>query len=99
MKVYTTNKNVAAHYSDEEKYQRLVDGTPRAGLPAFLAEFHDRQKIRAEVSVRKAAHRKKYQRSYRNRGLKRPCVELPLSPSVEAKIDRECFQADGEGVK
>lgn len=67
MKVYTANKNVAAHYSDEEKFQRLVEGTPRAGLPTFLAEFHERQKIKAVVDARKALRRKKYERSYRKR--------------------------------
>lgn len=67
MKVYTANKNVAAHYSDEEKYQRMVDATPRVGLPKFLVEFHERQRINAIVETRKAVRRNSYLRMMRNR--------------------------------
>jgi hypothetical protein len=68
MKVYTVNKNVSAHYSDAEKYQRLLDGVPRPpGLPTFLAEFHENQRIKTIVDARREARRKRYLRMMRNR--------------------------------
>jgi hypothetical protein len=71
MKVYTTNKNVAAHYSDEEKYQRLLDAVPRTALPTFLAEFHERRRIQTIVEARKAERRERYKRRYLNRAKRR----------------------------
>lgn len=62
MKVYTVSKAVEPYYSDEEKYQRLLEGVPRTGLPPFLAEFHRMQDVRAIVEAKKQIRRKRYLR-------------------------------------
>lgn len=65
MKIYTTNKNIAQHYSDQEKWDRMMEGLPRTALPPFLVDFHRRQKICDVVEARKRVRRKRYLRRMR----------------------------------